>query len=350
MKGPPDEKARTGKPWGLQRRYAAIPVVILTLAVTFLHYAATAAGHALHDIYRELYYIPLLLGALAYGLKGAACSYLLVFLLYLPYLVMTWTGADLYEANRLLQLLVQGLFAFLAGYLVDRERRQREQSEEERYFAGIGRTATAIVHDLKSPLIAILGFAERIKKGKGQIDAEATVIIESAGQMQQLVHSVLDFVKPAHLELKEEDVRDVIVHASDVCRARAEQAGVTLVIDQPVDSIIVSMDSTHMERALVNLIVNAVEASTTESHVFISAVKGKTYVTVTIKDDGSGMDSTTLENIFVPFHTKKVGGTGLGMAIVKKVIEGHHGKIRIKSKPGRGTEAIIELPYPTVKQ
>lgn len=69
-------------------------------------------------------------------------------------------------------------------------------------------------------------------------------------------------------------------------------------------------------------------------------------LTIMIRDYGSGMDRETIENIFVPFYTKKTTGTGLGMPIAQKIVEGHKGKIDISSKPGEGTEIMIEIPRP----
>lgn len=79
--------------------------------------------------------------------------------------------------------------------------------------------------------------------------------------------------------------------------------------------------------------------------VTVSVAKSRQFQTIRIKDAGSGMDRETLDNIFVPFYIKKRGGTGLGMAIAKKVIEGHKGKIAVESEAGKGTEVLIELPY-----
>ncbi len=327
------------------RKYGKIVIVALTLFITFVHYSSIGAGHTLHNIYRELYYIPVLLGALAYGLTGALLSYVLVFVLYFPYVLMTWPSSVLHETNRLLPLLLQGLFAIIAGYLVDREKRHREQLEQEQYLSAIGRAATVIAHDLKSPLFAILGFAERIKEGKGKTEAAAQVIINSATQMEKIVHDVLDFARPAQLELRQEDMRDILRHACDSCRIKAEQKGVALSIDLPAVPVNKDTDSFHMERALMNLITNAIEASGKEQQVSIALTASDSILVIRILDQGPGMEKETLDNLFVPFYTKKRGGTGLGMSIAKKIIEGHAGKIRIKSTPGAGTEVTIEMPY-----
>ncbi len=327
------------------RKFTAVVIVVLTLCVTYLHYSTVVAVHTLHNIYRELYYIPVLLGALAYGLAGALLSYLLVFALYLPYVIATWPGSVLDETNRLLPLLLQGLFAFIAGYLVDREKKQRAQLEQDRYLADIGRIATVIVHDLKNPLTAIAGFAKRIKDGKGNTDKAAEVIIDSAERMEKIVASVLEFARPLQLEPKRLDIREVVRRAGDSCRMKAEQKDVLLSIDLPQEPVDTSIDSFHLERAMVNLVTNAIEASDRNQSVSIVLAADKKVITIKIRDRGPGMDRETLESVFIPFYTKKRGGTGLGMPIAKKIIEAHRGNIRIDSKAGQGTEVTIELSY-----
>ena len=233
--------------------------------------------------------------------------------------------------------------AFIAGYLVDREKTQRTQLEKNRHLAEIGRIAAVIVHDLKNPLIVIFGFAERIRIGKGKTDTAVEVIIDSAEKMQKIVNGVLDFAGPIQLERKEEDIRNIVRRGVDSCRMKAEQRGVVVSTDLPPAPVNMSVDSFHLERALVNLIANAIEASARDQSVVLNITSKKRLITIRIKDQGSGMDRATLENVFTPFYTKKRGGSGLGMPIAKKVIEGHEGKIEISSKPGQGTEVTIEL-------
>ncbi len=327
------------------KKYSAVFIVVLIGCITYLQYSTISPVRTLHNIFRELYYIPVFIGALTYGLAGALLSYLLIFSLYLPYVIMTWPGSLLNETNRLLPLLLQGFFAVMAGYLVDRDRKHRAQLERDRYLADVGRIATVIVHDLKNPLIAIEGFARRIKEGKGRTDTAVQVILNSAGQMQTIVTSVLDFSRPLQLDIKQADLRDVVKHAGESCRVKAEQRDVILAVDLPSAPIYTSVDSFYLERALVNLITNAIEASSKEQRVSIVLAASNTMTTILIADKGSGIEKKVLENIFAPFYTKKRDGTGLGMPIAKKIIEGHRGEIHISSKPGQGTEVIVELPF-----
>jgi len=325
-------------------KFYIVVIVASTLMITYLH-MSIFQEQSPHIVLEELYYIPLLLGASFFGLKGAFLTYLFVSAFYLPYFFGNWATTFLSLFDRLLHLLFSGIFASLAGFLVDRYRRQQKQFEKDRYLAGLGQVAAVIVHDLRNPLISIVGFAKRIREGKGEISAAARVIEESARNMQRIVDGVLDFAKPIRFESKKEDIRTVIDQACDACKTKAEEAGVTLITDTPADPVQMVMDCLYMQRALINLINNAIEASGEGQEVIIRGVTEKNHMVITIKDSGSGMDSETIESVFVPFYSTKNKGTGLGMAIVKKVIEGHHGSIYIQSHPGRGTEVTIELPY-----
>jgi len=326
------------------KRFAGVLIAVLVGCITYLQYSTISHVHTFHNIFRELDYIPVFIGALAYGLSGALLSYSLVFCLYLPYVIKTWPGSLLNETNRLLPLLLQGVFAVLAGYLVNRDRKHRAQMERDRYLANVGRIATIIVHDLKNPLIAIEGFSRRIKEGRGKIETAVQVILNSASQMQKIIASVLDFSRPLQLDLRKVDLRDVVKHAEELCAAKSEQVAVDLSVALPSIPMYTNIDRFHMERALVNLITNAIEASVKGQTVSILVSSAHAKATIVIADKGSGMDRKILDNIFIPFYTRKRDGTGLGMPIAKKIIEGHRGKIHVASTPEHGTEVIIELP------
>ena len=245
----------------LRKRYISFIIVTFVLFITYLHYSTLPEIYSFHHIYKEFYYIPIFLGAIAFGLRGSLLIYLCVFVFELPFIIEGWTGAFASEVGRLFHLGLQGLFAIFAGYLVDRERKTREQSEKERDLARIGQVATAIVHDLKNPIITILGFSKRIKDRKGNANEAIDIIMDSALTMQKIVQDVLDFSKPLQLTLKQEDIRDVISRACQFCEAKAGLEGVNLITAVPASPVDIELDSFHMARALINLVNNAIEAS-----------------------------------------------------------------------------------------
>lgn len=329
----------------LKKKYVSFLIVIFVLFITYLHYSTLPEISSFHNIYKEFYYIPIFLGAIAFGLRGSILIFLCVVVFELPFVSVGWTGAFASELSRLFHLVLQGLFAIFAGYLVDRERETREQSEKERDLARIGQVATAIVHDLKNPIITILGFSKRIKDRKGNADEAIDIVMDSALTMQKIVQDVLDFSKPLQLTLKQEDIRKVIARACQFCEAKAGLEGVNLMTQVPALPVDIELDSFHMERALINLVSNAIEASGKGQTITVSIEAGNDNLALRVVDQGPGMDGETLKNVFTPFYTKKKDGTGLGMPIAKKVVEAHNGIIYVESKPGEGTEVRIELPY-----
>lgn len=326
-----------------RKNYPILAIVILTVLIMYLHFG-TIRQFPARIVLEELYYIPLLLGVFRFGIKGSIVTWLFVSAAYLPFFFGNWTTTFPEFMDRVLHLVFTGVFAAVAYFLADRERNKSNQAERERYLAGIGQVATVIVHDLKNPLISIMGFARRIREGKGDIALGARTIEESAQSMQKIVNSVLDFAKPLQLDLKDVDIRNPIHRAAESCRTKAEEKGVTLSMHLPPAPMIITIDGFHLERALVNLIDNAVDASPRGAPVSITATIERSKITITIKDQGAGMNRETMSNLFMPFYTTKNKGTGLGMPISKKIIEAHTGTLEIKSGQGTGTEAKILLP------
>jgi len=326
-----------------KKNYYILFIATITLLTTFLHFA-TMRKISPNVVLEELYYLPLLLGVLRFGLRGAIVTWLFVSAAYLPFFFSPWTTNFPGYVDRGLHLVLSGVVAVVVGLLAERERRTRRQSERERYLAGIGRVATVIVHDLKNPLVSILGFARRISEGKGNSIQAAQTITESAQTMQRIVNEVLDFAKPMQLDLAEGEIGETIQRAVEACRIKAGERGVTLTVKLPPEPISIAMDSFHVQRALVNLIDNAVEASRQGGQVAITAAISRNTVIVTIMDRGTGMGQETLAHLFEPFYTTKSSGTGLGMPIARKIFEEHGGTLAITSKEGVGTEATMRLP------
>lgn len=327
------------------KKYVHVATIILitVLTTTYLHYANDLTPSR-HIYFGELYYLPLLLGAARFGLKGALFAYLLVSAAYLSLVGGGQAAGFPWGADLILHLVFTGLFAAVSGQLVERDRNKNRRIEQERYFAGIGQASTVIVHDLKNPLISIQGFARRIRDGKGDIPLAADTICAAADTMQRIVNDVLEFAKPLRLDFQNEDIRAIIGRACGSCRTKAVGNGITLKEELPAKPVVSALDSFQIERALVNLIDNAVDASPRGGQVTVTAVNGKNKLTITIKDHGVGMDSETLANLFALTYTTKNEGTGFGLPISKKIIDAHHGVIRVNSLKGAGTEVVIEVP------
>lgn len=327
----------------MDRRTAhMIVIVVATAAVAYLN-LVTMQGLASHVVLDELYYLPLLLGVVWFGLKGGVATYLLVSASYLPFVWDAWTAPGPQLFDRILHLASSAAFVLVAGVVAERDRKRHEQAEQERYFAGIGQASTVIVHDLKNPLIAIQGFARRILQGKGDTEQAARVILESTHTMQRIVSDVLEFARPIRLDPTAADVRECLQRTVELCLIKAEEKNVALALHLPPEPVVREVDCYLMQRALVNLIDNAVDASPPGASVFITADDGELGLRISIRDHGSGMDQQTLANLYAVTYTTKSGGTGFGIPISKKIVEAHGGTLRFISQKGSGTEVIIAL-------
>lgn len=320
-----------------------LTIVVLTVLITYLHFG-TLQQYSPRVVIEELYYLPLLLGVLRFGLTGSIMTWLFVSAAFLPFFFGTWTTTFPEFMGRFLHLVFTGVFVSVACFLAERERKHRKQAEQDRYLSGIGQVATVIVHDLKNPLVSIMGFSRRIREGKGDVTEGAQIIENSAQNMQRIITSVLDFSKPLQLNLTDSDLRETIHSACDSCRSKADAKCVTLTMLLPSGPLITSIDCFQIKRALINLIDNAIDASQHGSRVTVTSFNDRNKIVITIKDQGAGMTPETQANLFIPFYTTKNEGTGLGMPISKKIIEAHSGTLTLKSSQGVGTIAELQLP------
>ena len=323
-----------------------VAIVTVTTLILVLHLLLPRWG-AYQFVLNELYYLPLILGVLRFDVKGALATYLFVSA---AYVVGAWATALPKPAGCMLHLVFSGLVVLQTAILVNRLKKRHRQTEQERYFSGIGQVATVIVHDLKNPLISIMGFARRIQEGKGDTSLAALTITKSAQDMQRIVNDVLEFARPVRLDPKHEDLRQSIQRACETCWTKAEERGIKLIVKLPPEPVLSDIDRYQLERALVNLIDNSVDASCHGGEVIVAAIRGKNKISITIKDHGEGMEQETLDNLFTLTYTTKSEGTGFGVPISKKIIEAHGGTIRVSSKKHSGTEVFIGLPLQAVNR
>jgi len=327
-----------------RRILAAVLIGLSVLVITYLHYATTNGNRHLHSIYAELRYIPLLLAGLLFGFRGALLTSLVVALLYGVYMITNWHGATLWLVDNSIHVIFPALVALLIGFLADLKNAHGRQLEEHRYLSGLGQAAAVIVHDLKNPVLNIKAAIRRLEKGTVTCEQVVTGVSEALDKMQLVMDGALDFSKPLELDRREEDAVALVKELLQASLAKAEQEGVGLALSGTEQPLIVVVDRAYLERALVNLVNNAIEASQRGQSVSIRLLRRNDAALIKIRDYGKGMDRETLENLFIPFYSKKGSGTGLGMAVAKKIIEEHQGRITVKSRPALGTKIAVHLP------
>ena len=200
-------------------------------------------------------------------------------------------------------------------------------------------------HELKTPLMAIQGYAEGIQAGVMDTASAAEVILKESDRMTELVDELLDISKidmgRQQLALSEMDVRELLYDSIRAVEPTAAAGGITITPDFPETPIMVSCDDTRLRRAVTNILSNGVRYARSELRLTCRA--DKRHVTIRIQDDGDGIAEADLPHIFDRFYMGKSGKSGIGLALTKEIIHLHKGTIRAYNGDGG---AVFEITIP----
>ena len=199
-------------------------------------------------------------------------------------------------------------------------------------------------HELKTPLMAIQGYAEGIQAGVMDTGGAADVILEESDRMTELVEELLDISKidmgRQRLTLSETDIRELLYDGIRVVEPIAA-GGITIVPDFPEEPVMVSCDDTQLRRAVTNILSNGVRYA--RSELRLTCRTDKRHVTIRIQDDGDGIAEENIPHIFDRFYMGRSGKSGIGLALTKEIIHLHRGTIRAYNGE---TGAVFEISIP----
>ncbi len=227
--------------------------------------------------------------------------------------------------------------------------RTRDRLVEEEKLAAVGRLAGAIAHEIRNPVAMIsssLATAMRRTVSPEDRDQMYRIAATEAGRLETLTSDFLAYARPRTVAPNAVAVSDALGYVAGLVRARAAESDVTIVVRAPPDRS-VAIDVAQMQQALLNLAVNAIEASPPGGVVALGSSTGADGVEeLWIENPGERIDDATARRIFEPFFTTKPRGTGLGLAIARNVARAHGGDVRLAvNEPGRVRFAIA-LPAP----
>ena len=184
-------------------------------------------------------------------------------------------------------------------------------------------------HELKTPLMAIQGYAEGIQAGVMDTASAAEVILEESDRMTELVEELLDISKidmgRQPLTLSEMDIRELLYDSIRAVEPAAAASGITIAPDFPEEPVMVKCDDTQMRRAVTNILTNGLRYA--RSELRLTCRPDKRNVIIRIQDDGNGIAETDLPHIFDRFYMGESGKTGIGLALTKEIIHLHKGRI-----------------------
>jgi signal transduction histidine kinase len=237
---------------------------------------------------------------------------------------------------------VRTLADALAAMAARVEESRRELARQET-LAALGTMAAGLAHEVRTPLSVIRGSAEMMERRAPPGSREAELgdfIIEEVDRLGRLVDDMLAFARPREPDLHPADLGDVARRAAEALqRGHPDACFLTKLQSAPVLA-----DAGQVYQVVLNLAANAAQASPPGGKVSISTRAESAEAVLEVADRGRGIAPEDLPNVWTPFFSRRHGGTGLGLPIVRRIVEAHGGRVEIDSRPGEGTRVTVRLP------
>ena len=225
--------------------------------------------------------------------------------------------------------------------------RLKERLAHAERLSSMGEMAAGISHEIRNPLGIIRSSAELLKKKVAKVDPENNIpdiIVEEASRLNTIITDFINYAKPRSPNIAACRVEEVIEKNITFLEAQIKKQG--YVIKKNYQNFLpeIMADGTMLYQSFLNILINAMQSMPEGGRILVEVSSGDHLVTVHFDDEGQGIPNENLEKIWDPFFTTKEMGTGLGLGIVKNIVESHGGSIQIVNRPIRGTRVTIELP------
>jgi signal transduction histidine kinase len=259
--------------------------------------------------------------------------------------------AAYYYAFNLLMLLLVGL---LASYLAERLQRaggevedaERRAAQAER-MAALGRLAAGLAHEIRNPIGSISASVQMLKTGaKKEEDRQlCDIVLRESSRLDELVTDMVDLSKPRRPERVNIDVGRIASEVVQLSSRSGRGAGDVEVVRLGDESAVIHADSGQIRQLVWNLVRNALQASGSGGQVRVK-LESTPRARLMVEDDGVGIDSEAMEQLFDAFFTTRSKGTGLGLAVVKRIVDEHGFDITVSSDEGEGAAFIVDFGPP----
>lgn len=258
--------------------------------------------------------------------------------------------AFLPEEHHLLKTIAREFSLFLktTSSEEDKEKLKVQLQHAER-LAFVGELSAGVAHELNEPLAKILGFAQLIKKA-GNLNDQQTEdierIVKASLYTREIIKKLMIFSRQMPQQISNVNLNEIIANILYFIDVRFQSRGIKLKTKLDKKLPFIQADEVQFSQVLVNLITNAVHAMPKGGEIVVSTKANGKSVSLIVSDTGHGMTPDVKQKMFEPFFTTKpVGqGTGLGLSVVKGIIDAHHAKSVVRSIVGKGTRFEIQFP------
>ncbi len=381
--------------------FLGVTILLLIALISFLHYSTPTNKWQFHIIYMQSYFIPILVGALQFGVKGGLGSAVIISLIYFPHIMLQWGGINENNLLRFIQIVLFNVIGYFTGVKAEREQEEKRRYQEvalqlQQSFrkiqeqaaklaeleeqlrttdrlAIVGELSASLAHEVRNPLGAIQGAVEILRDEVPKdpnTEKFFEILLQETRRLSDVVENYLGLARKEKHILSRFDVREVLQTSMILFEKSARKAGIELELDLPDYPITIYGDAIQLQQIMLNLLLNAREAMPHGGRIEIvcrlvsdedrpekPSPSGKPatlipeweWVQIQVRDTGMGIPPENLNRIFDPFFTTKARGTGLGLAIVKRIVEKNGWQIAVDSAPGKGTTFNLRIPK-TIKQ
>ncbi len=240
------------------------------------------------------------------------------------------------------------IFKVVSMKKITEHRRLQSRVAQEDRMAALGKVAASVAHEIRNPLCGIEGFAkllERDLKDNYNAQQQATKIIFATRQLNAVVSNLLNYSREMKEHFETHEIHPVITQVITILQPMTDDRKINIETNFCKEDANSRIDVVQIGQVFTNLLVNAIEACPRRQNrsVIITTRLSRTSIIIECKDDGCGMPKKEINHIFEPFFTTKDGGIGLGLALCKRIIDGHEGTISCESQINKGTTFTIIL-------
>jgi len=352
----------------MNRRHWLLLAVVGGIALlTTLHYTAGHDhGASPHHLYRRLYYFPILAAAWGWGLRGGLASAAAVIAVYVPHAfgLVGMHPDPASTIDKVAEILLYAAIGTFVGAVVDRERKDKSalraalaelqeaqdvlvQSEHQ---AAMGFLTAGLAHEIRNPLGSIRGAAELLASQQQGETGErvAGVLVRETERLDDVLSRFLKFAGSEASGRQATSVNDLADEVVELVRAEASQRGITVSHMRCTAAPTVELDAVSLRQVLLNLVLNAMQVQEDGGVVRVltgvDAQGGPRPLFLRVEDAGPGVPDEHRRAVFHPYFSTRPGGTGVGLAVSRRVVTEQDGTIEVGDSPLGGALFEVRLP------
>lgn len=226
-------------------------------------------------------------------------------------------------------------------------RQMENEVARSRHLNSLGSLAAGVAHEIRNPLSSIKGFAVYFKErfsGNKEDEQTADIMIAETERLNRVISQLIEFARPLELKREKTKISDLVQHTLTLIAAEAQKNKISIQAVTSADLPEVDVDSDKIKQVLLNILLNGLAAMPSGGELKIDYSLQKDKLNVIISDTGIGIETMDLPRIYDPYFTSKSAGTGLGLAVVQKIMEAHGGGVDVESTVGRGTKVLLHFP------